>query len=214
MSHAVGWTRRSRAQLLALVVATVVGAPLGAQVNVAQGKPVTLEGTFGVLRPGSTWAPAPPPAPASTVVDGVFRPEETTWTDQTLWWDALAAGSENNAVIIDFGSVFNIASFTLQADDNDYYGLDFRVGASDPWTTLGNFGPAGSFGMITRGQYTAYPFTASQVRLRGVAGDSYYAISEFQAIITTPEPGSMALVATGLLALVAVPRRRRNANVM
>ena len=212
MSHTVAWSRRSRSQLLALVVATMVGAPLGAQTNVAAGKPVTLDGTFGVLRPGSPWAPAPAPAAGSTVVDGVFRPEGTTWTDQTVWWDAMVAGSENSAIIIDFGSVYNIAQITLQADDNDFYPLDFRVAASDPWTNLGQFGPAGSFGMITRGPFDV-PFTASQVRLRGAGGDSYYAISEFQAIVT-PEPGSLALVATGLLALGAGARRRRIANVM
>src|SRR6476661_5817854 len=57
-----------------------------AQQNVALGRPVTLVGTFGVLRPGSEWAPAPAPAAAATVVDGVFLPAATTWTQGTVWW--------------------------------------------------------------------------------------------------------------------------------
>lgn len=185
----------------------LAAATAGAQVNVAAGKAVTLLGTFGVLRPGSPWAPAPAPAAASTITDGIYRPEGTTWTNATVWWDASVAGSETNSIVIDLGQVFHITGVSIQADNNDQYPIDFRVGAADPWINLGYATACCGAGMRTRSGGVS--LDASQFRLRAQAGDQYYAISEFQAYSPVPEPATLALVGGGLAVVGVAARRRR-----
>lgn len=189
----------------------VPAAPLPAQ-NVALGAPVTLSGTFGVLRPGSAWAPAPAPAPASTITDGVFLAEGTVWTAGTVWWDASVSGSENNAIVVDLGSVLLLDRVRGQFDDNDTYLVDFRTGTVGAWSGLVTFGPVNTFGMVTRPDAVLGGLAARQIRIRGSnvpGGDSYYAVSELQASVV-PEPATVTLVALGLLALGAGVRRRRD----
>ncbi len=199
---------RRLTSLAAAGALSLVAATANAQLNIALGKPVTAEGTFGVLRAGSIWAPASPPAAASTVTDGVFRPEGTLWTEQTVWWDATVPGSENNALIIDLGSVFSIIGLSIQADNNDEYRIDWRASASDPWIPNIWAPPCCAAGMRTRSGGFA-PFDVQQFRLRAVNGDGYYAISEFPAIIATPEPATVTLVGAGVAVVAAAARRRR-----
>ena len=198
------------ARMAAAGALLLAAAPAHAQYNVALGAPVTLQGTFGVLRAGSIWAPAPAPAPAATVTDGVLLPEGTQWNTGTVWWDAAVPGSDDNAIIVDLGAVYAINFLRIQADDNESYLIDYRVAAGDPWIT-GLFAQQSAGGGMRTRSGAVGPFDASQFRIRGSGGDLYYSVSEFQAFAAVPEPATLALVGGGLAVVAIVSRRRRRA---
>jgi hypothetical protein len=99
--------------------------------NVTQGKAVTATGDIGVISgagigQGFGDATAFPPAPLSSLVDGIYRPEGTYWQDGTVWWDEQHPGSANNIVEIDLGGLYSISFLSIQADNNDSYGIFVR----------------------------------------------------------------------------------------
>ncbi|MFZ4508634.1 MAG: hypothetical protein ACOYON_13145 [Fimbriimonas sp.] len=90
--------------------------------NIALGAAVTLTGEFGVGYSYSHGAFAP----KETLTDGNFLAEHNYWSVNTVWWDTPpGAASAGQKVTIDLGSVRNIVGFTMQADDNDYYSMEF-----------------------------------------------------------------------------------------
>lgn len=195
-----------------LVVLGLAGTST-ALMNISEGKPVTLNGTFGVLRPGAPWS-SNPVADAQTIVDGVFLPEQTTWNEGSVWWDTSVPESANNNITIDFGGLYHVLYVNIQADNNDWYYLDY-LDADNNWVSWAGFPDTTGFGLVTRYSVklddVGLDRQARAVRIRSIGwDDGYLAVSEFQALGEAVVPGpAAALPVLAGLALTAACRRRR-----
>ncbi len=203
-----------KTQWLAIASALTL-LPLAAQANVIPGNWTQLisYGNYGVLRPGSIWAPAPTVAGMSTLVNNAFVPEGQQWNVDTLWWDQDPAANgtypEPMGVRIMLNGSYTLNRFVVQADDNDSYQLDYWDGSA--WQSAFSVGfSAGGPGMRTRDSgVLATAITTDPLLISATGGDDYYSVSEIQAFAApVPEPHGLALAALGLGLTVAARRRR------
>ena len=201
--------------LALLAIATVaVSSQLAsaALINVALGKTVTLNGSFG-SNPGL----------AQSLTDGVYRPKNTQWQDGTVWWVDFI--SPNNTVDVDLAGTFSISALNVQADDNDAYVLQYK-------DTNGNWNLAWAipnfdfepFGMQTRPNafddtqlfFLNSPIVATALRFFGNAndGDRLFSVAEIQAygeeVAPVPAPAS-ALILLAAAVPFALRTVRRSA---
>ena len=204
-----------RKTLFALAVSLLfMTSAYACPINVAEGADVTLHGEFGVLRDGSGWEYYDP-ADASTLTDGEFLPVSTTWNDGSVWWDEFVPESANNWIEIDLGMVYELVGFIVQADDNDAYLLEYWDGGTDSWVTAWDIPVVGGWGDQTRPNVNdntdifelGTPIMTDRLRFTAVfANDQYYSVTEIQAF-AMPEPGTLALLGIGLIAMALVRRR-------
>ena len=194
-----------------ILVVALASPAMATPVNVALGRPVTVTGDVGVLTNlccGWPDASVRPPAALSSIVDGIFRPEQTEWQDGSVWWDETNPGSFNNIITIDLLGTYDVSIVMIQHDNNDGYQVDYRD-FGGVWHPIGTAGPIPGFGLMTQsGNFGSLLATAFRIDV--TSGDGFYAVSEFQAIgQAVPEPATMTLLGTGLAAALARRRRAR-----
>ncbi|HZO53085.1 MAG TPA: PEP-CTERM sorting domain-containing protein [Bryobacteraceae bacterium] len=200
---------------LFLILAASVAVPVfAAPINVALGKPVTLNGFFGNSTAGTpiVW-PDFAIGPASLVTDGVFNPDQQHWQTNSVWWhehDTLPPRS----IEIDLLGTYTLIGAIVQADNNEQYLLEYKD-AADVWQTLWNVPVGCCFGVVTRPNpldnteiQALGPVVAKALRISGVDSDLYYSVTEVQVFAEqVPEPSTWVLAGAGLGALLL--RRRR-----
>jgi hypothetical protein len=160
-----------------------------AATNVALGKPLVLNGDYGVLVNNCCgWDPSDPVAPATSLVDGTFLPVSHIWQDDSVWWDATNLGSANNSIEIDLMLDHFIDGFIVQADDNDAYRIEY-LDTMNSWISAWEIPVVGGFGMQTRPNTAdnaevfalPTPIQTDRLRFTAVSGDGFYGVSEIQA---------------------------------
>jgi hypothetical protein len=202
--------------LLAAAGASLALAPAAsAAVNLVSSNlsSVVLNGTFGVLQPGSGWAVLPL-APATSVADDVFEPENQVWNDNSLWWDEDASVNQTKPSIeIILTSAVTFDSFSVQADDNDTYLLEYWDGSS--WQSAWEVPPLWDYGLMKRDSgLLATPITTDKLRISAVWGDGTYAVSEVQGFLSAvPEPATWAMMLAGFGAVGFFMRRSDKTRV-
>jgi hypothetical protein len=183
--------------------------PAYADSNVALGGQVTFSGP-GFGNYSSTWG-AGSLANAQSVTDGLFLPTGQQWNLGTVFWNGSGDGDPYNTVTVQLNQLSTVSSLVLQADNNDNYGVEYK-NAQGSWVSLTTLVPPRSWGLETAQQLLSTPVTTGAFRIRSVAGDGYYSVSEFQAIGTVaavPEPESFAMLLGGLGLMGAIARRRK-----
>ena len=165
--------------LAAVSITTITAAPI----NAAFGKPVSLSGTFSV---GGGYCGSPPSAPGSTLVDALFIPESTCWQTDSVWWDARLEESAQNTVEIDLQGLYELGGFTVQADNNDTYRLEY-LDANGQWQIGWDIPAICCYGLRTRSTTLPIPITGSALRFSATGGDLLYSVSEI--MVGMPEPG-------------------------
>lgn len=169
------------------------------------GATVTLNGTF--FTGNDAWPLGTNAAP-NDIVNGIYQPIGQQWNFESVWWN----GSQNpgNNVIVDLAGSYLITDLKIQADDNDWYNVEY-LGLDLAWHLAWSVSPPGGWGLQTSSAVVGAPFVTSSFRLTAAPGDGYYAIAQFVAngrkVDSVPESGATVVLFGAIVGLLGLARR-------
>lgn len=195
-----------RAVVLGTVLATVMFGTAHAS-NVALNGTVSILGNDFAVSDVNNWGAGAYSDPAH-VVDGVFLNNGTQWNVGTTFWTGNVGA---DTITITLAHMASVNSITLQADNNDVYGIKY-LGSDALWRDLATISAVDGWGLATR-SVSFSPVVATAFQITAVGGDNLYSVSEFQAdgsVAATPLPAAWGMMMLGLAGAGLVAKRRKN----
>ena len=196
-------------KLMITLVASFVFMAAARADNATAGANVTLNGTF-FTDPGP-WSLGTNALP-NDLVNGVYQPDGQQWTFNSVWWNGLS--NPANSIVIALTGSFLITDLKIQADNNDWYHVEY-YGADAAWHTAWDVLAPNGGGVATSSAIVG-PFATDKFRLTATtAGDFYYSITQFEAtgqklgksVPGVPEGGLTVALWGAALGLLGIARR-------
>jgi len=191
-------------KILAIAVCSLIGSVSSyALPNITSGSTVTLNGTY-FTDPGGWSTGVNGTGPG--LVNGVFQPEQQQWDFNSVWWNGN--DNPNNNIVLNLNGTFVIDGFTVQADDNDVYEIDYLAPGSSVWQTAWSIPAPGGFGLTTSSNTLSTAIDATELRFGATGGDGLYAVSQIDANgYAIPDTATtLPLLAAGCGGLVFIRR--------
>src|SRR4051812_29918309 len=164
-----------RKLIITLLVSSVFMAAARAD-NATAGASVTLNGEF--FTGNDFWSVGTNAAP-NDLVNGVYQPDGQQWTFNSVWWNGFS--NPANSIVIALTGSFLISDLKIQADNNDWYHVEY-YGADSVWHNAWDFFSPNSGGIATSSVIVGAPFVTDKFRLTPTtAGDFYYSVTQFEA---------------------------------